>query len=75
MVNTIYEGMTINRVPLGSSSCSSEIVKVETKDGTTKHVQLFYDSGSQLTIFTQYCAPMATYARKSQKPISITILY
>ena len=73
MVNIIYEGMTINGVPLGYSACCS--VKIMTKGSTTQYVQLFYDSGSQLTICNQYCVPMTTSAPKSQKLITITSLH
>ena len=75
MINMIYKGMAVNGVPLESSVCSNKIVKILTKGGTTEYVQLFYDSGSQLTRCNQYCAPMATYVCKSQKPITITSLH
>ena len=46
MVNTLYEGMGLNGVPLGSGPCCSEWVPNKTIAGTPKFVQIFYDSGN-----------------------------
>ena len=52
------------------ASCPSELVHVEMENLDYK-VQIFYDTGSQITLCSYQCGPLVMGTRKTTRPISI----
>ena len=51
-------GITLNNCPIGQSSCLSEILSINLKDGSVFKVQLHYDDGSQHSLVLEEIAPI-----------------
>ena len=63
--------ITINSVTLGSAACPSELVRVRT-ELCDYLVQIWYDSGAQVSVCNYQCGPLVTATRVSPRSIGIT---
>ena len=70
MAARFSNNIKLNDTGIGMAACPSELVHVQLENQNYK-VQVFYDTGSQITLCSYQCGPLVMGTRKTTQPISI----